>query len=500
MNLETPTLLALIDEARAFEINRDLESEAEILKAFWTDFSLDPEVDGLAPEHQAEVFRLCGKFLSLRGKAKLISSFQERGKDFLTRSINTFETIGDLPKAAEAKCQLAFSYYFDGRTNNAEDVLKEAETCFALNKDHPAYLEIKINQLIILSQNNRANECVEIIRQIKPHIEKHCKPHIMLAFMNICGFVEYLRGNHQKSVVRYTFALDLAVKLGDVRAQGKALNNIAATLRADGLLEKALSVVKQAVVIAESLGDFGWLANYYDTQAAIESDLGFTEKALTTINKSLSYLETTTDSISHCASLWTKIEIYLRIGNTPEALLIFARLAEIATAGMGEKEAAAYAEKFAQKTQTKSASLVEDTKRITLFEMPADKEIFGALNDALFFLIPRGFSAILDQRENIVVCTENRLSGTRSNPVVLTHKITGEHFIGNYEHENFGFENELGFCILRTSPNKFADPLFLDPDEVWYSGTIVGFAQQSELKKKCVYFEKLESFHERINF
>lgn len=490
---QTSTLLTLLDEARGYEQLRDIERESEILKVFWDDFSRDPDTDDLTLEVKGEIFRLCGKFLSAYAKAKAlpeIKDYQERGKNLLTKATEIFEQIGDFEKAALARCQIALSYYNEGRSKEADAVLFQTERLFRLKQSNPYYLEIKINHLIALIHLRRNSQCFEIIEKHETAIRSSANFYLQLMFFNQCGMFYNNIRHHEKAEKYFYNAYRIAQKTGNERAVGQTSNNIAYTCRKTGELYKAYDYIRRSISIAERLKDVGWLANYLDTKASIELDLGDAERALKTIELSIEILTATGENISLVESLWTKVEILFALKKTEKAVLTFSKLSEIALLGIGETEAEHYATCFAEKlfrhkSSEKSYDLQNesDDEKIIRF-LPFNGLRLENLKSEAYrlFFVPKSKSEVLGCDRDVIVCAYTK---KKPNPIVMVRG--DEYLLGDLVRDD-----EMDLTILYTGKNQ-TEPIPVSPLEADIEGSVGSIADAVTLEKNYLYFEKLES-------
>lgn len=481
--LATSTLLTLLDEARGHEQLRDIEREAEILKVFWNDFSRDPETEGFDLPVKGEVFRLCGKFLSAYAKAKAlpeIKDYQERGKNLLTKATEIFEQIGDFEKAALAKCQIALSYYCDGRSREADAVLFQAERLFRLKQTNPYYLEIKINHLIALMHLRRNAECLRIIEKHESSIRSSANHYLQIMFFNQCGMFLNNIGRHENAEKYFYAAYRIARTTGNERAVGQTSNNIAYTCRQTGELYKAYDYARRAISVAENMRDAGWLANYLDTKASIELDLGDAERALKTIEMSIEILSATGENISLVESLWTKIEILFALKKPEKADATFSKLYEIALLGIGESEAEIYARRFAEEFDLQNNPGGE---KIIRFEVFDGLRLENLSNEAYrLFYVPKSKSAVLGYDDDVVVCAYTR---KKPNPIVMV-RGDQEYLLGDLVKDD-----EMDLTILYTGKNQ-TDPICVSPLEAEIEGSVGAVAIAKTLEENYLYFENLE--------
>ena len=492
ITLDTSTLLNLIDEARGFEQMRDIEREAEILKVFWSDFSLDPDTDNLAPTVKAEVYRLCGKFLSAYAKAKAlpeVSDCQERGKNLLTRAIDIFEEFGYFEKAALAKCQIALSYYYDGRTKEADAVLFQAEKLFRLDQSNPYYTEIKINHLIALMHLHRDSECLKIIEKHETTIRTSSNYYLQVMFYNQCGMFFNNSSQHEKAEKYFCKAYRAARNSENQRAIGQIFNNLAYTCRKTGDLYKAYDYARRAIIVAERMKDAGWLANYLDTKAAIELDLGNAERALETVEKSIDILNATGEVISLVESLWTKVEILFALGNSEKAVLTFSKLSEKVLIGIGETEAEHYAKIFTEKLYSHKKSseknllpIDTDGEKIIRFYPTDDLRIENLLDEMYrLFFVPAAKAGILGFDEDVIVCAYTR---KKPNPIVMV-RGDNEYLLGDLVKDE-----AMDLTVLYTGKNQ-TDPICVSPDEAEIEGAVGAVAIAKTHDENYLYFENL---------
>ena len=140
--------IQLIREARNAELCRDIQASQYILSAIWSDLEEEPIINGLELPIQAEIFRLCGFFLSYYGRSRNLKNSQERGRNFLTRAIEIFDGKNLPHKSAESKVMLALCYWYEGAINECELILKETESEYENNQIHPVYIQICVNRLM----------------------------------------------------------------------------------------------------------------------------------------------------------------------------------------------------------------------------------------------------------------------------------------------------------------------------------------------------------------
>src|SRR5262245_3318252 len=103
----TVNVLELIENARNAEVCRDLKSLRQILQQVWPDDNCPPNTEKYKHPISAELYRLCGFYLTTYGLASQKKDYQERGKNYLTTAVDLFELAGLRQKAAESYVILA---------------------------------------------------------------------------------------------------------------------------------------------------------------------------------------------------------------------------------------------------------------------------------------------------------------------------------------------------------------------------------------------------------
>ena len=96
--------------AKKFEKASEYESAYEALAEFWPDRDREPRLDGLNELTSAEVLLRVGNLAGWLGSTDQTTGSQERAKDFITRSLATFEELQLDEKTAEARGDLALCY------------------------------------------------------------------------------------------------------------------------------------------------------------------------------------------------------------------------------------------------------------------------------------------------------------------------------------------------------------------------------------------------------
>lgn len=484
----------LLSKAYELERSRDIDGLDEILSSTFGDFPNELEMGSFSPSDKAEIYRLYGKLFISKSKAKAlpeIIGYQERGENLLNKALSLFEEIGDEEKAALVKCQLALSYYYSGRISEADAVLFQAEGLFRLKQTNPYYLEIKINHLIALIHLRRESECHKIIERHESSIRLSANHYLQIMFFNQCGMFFNNIEQHEKAEKYFYNAYRAAQKSGNLLSVGQVSNNIAYTCRKTGELYKAYDYARRAISVAKEMKDAGWLANYLDTKASIELDLGDPARALETIEISIDILSETGDNISLVESLWTKVEVLFALDKVEKAIPVFKKLAKKAASGIGESEAEFYAKRFEEKlnfhnklSERFDLKKASDGDGIIRF-YPFDGLVIQNLsieNNRLFY-VPAPKAGVLGFDRDVIVCAFAR---KKPNPIVMV-RGGEEYLVGDLIRDE-----GMDLTILYTGKNQ-TDPVCVSPYEAQIEGSIDAIALADTLAENYLYFENFES-------
>jgi tetratricopeptide (TPR) repeat protein len=106
--------------------NGDTKGALEIMRPLWRGVGTRPDTQGLQPETVADVLFCTGVLTGWIGNSNQIKDAQEIARDLISESINYYQANGPQSKAAEARSELAYCYWREGRVNEARIMLHEA--------------------------------------------------------------------------------------------------------------------------------------------------------------------------------------------------------------------------------------------------------------------------------------------------------------------------------------------------------------------------------------
>ena len=329
-------VLQVIDKVKDAEIRQDVHASEEILHFVWKNFEEDPNFSGFGALSEARLLRLSGSFLSRFGHAKGLESFQERGKNLISKAINQFEVEGATHEAFEAKVYLATAYTFDGQNDEAEIILEDVTSHYGNNQLHPVYLLAQINTITGLHWKKDFQQALEILEKIKIPMDLCDDASLLSHYHNQAGMI--MRGveKYNSAVNHYKTAIRNGYIVGKKRGIGLYLNNLAYLNSCQGDHQEANENILESLQIFEELEDSGWIAMVFDTKAQIHLRENKLELALESVDEAIFSFEKGERYSAYTDALWIKTCILLRMDKKEEAFGIFAELTDIASREIGE--------------------------------------------------------------------------------------------------------------------------------------------------------------------
>ena len=106
--------------------NETPQGALEIMRPLWRGVGTRPETQRLEPETVAYVFFCTGTLTGWIGARHQIKDAQETARNLITESITYYEAHHLKREAAEARSELAYCYWREGRVNEARIMLLES--------------------------------------------------------------------------------------------------------------------------------------------------------------------------------------------------------------------------------------------------------------------------------------------------------------------------------------------------------------------------------------
>src|SRR5438552_15950369 len=114
------------DLAKELEKTGEYEMACEALSEFWPERTGPPNLDDLDEVAKAQVLQRVGALSGWLGSTDQTEGSQEKAKDLITQSLDLFQHLGLSERVAEARGDLALSYWREGSYDEARATLAEA--------------------------------------------------------------------------------------------------------------------------------------------------------------------------------------------------------------------------------------------------------------------------------------------------------------------------------------------------------------------------------------
>jgi tetratricopeptide (TPR) repeat protein len=357
-------ILQLIEEAKNAELCRNIESMREMVKAFWEDFDLTPNLSGYEKPIRAELLRIAGAFFSFYGFACGKKDYQMRGKDLLTQAIELFESENLREKSAEARVMLAHCYWNTGEIEESEALLEMVEAEFGERLSHPVYLKICINRLLTLIWNNDFDAALKIIEKVSASIEYYTDLRLQVKFHTEAGIFYLSTKKYESAVFQFIEGIRKAGKIGSPISAALCFNNLAFLHKETKNYEEAIHCANLAIETAIKINNQGWLPHFLDTKALIYLDTEHLDAALDVINQAIGIFREGEDAAGLTDALWTQVRCLLRLERKEEALIVFNELLDIARTRIGETAVQKFARALSEEVYAlKHLSLTDEVQR-----------------------------------------------------------------------------------------------------------------------------------------
>src|SRR5258706_11095978 len=156
--------------AKQLEKTGEYEAACEALLEFWPELDKPPKVEGLDEAEKAEVLLRVGSLAGWQGGTDQTQGSQESAKDLITKSIESFESLGRFKRAAEARGDLALCYWREGAFDEARIHLASALS--QLGEEDPEQRAILLIRAgIIEERTRRLEDALRYYNEAAPLVE-----------------------------------------------------------------------------------------------------------------------------------------------------------------------------------------------------------------------------------------------------------------------------------------------------------------------------------------
>lgn len=326
------------------ELNRDLNVLEKYLGQLKIPDSRGLFAGELSFARQAELYRLYGTYLAMKGKYKSKPFLYEQAKDYFSLSRRMFEDLNDREAAVLCQLQLGFTYFQQSQPEEFEIYLNSLWTLPDLSDT--LKLRLAVNKLIIYYEKKELLPALKLIERFEPSAAA-TDERLAAQFFCQAGLIYRQAGLWDDCRRSYRRALILALKTENFFVACQVLNNRAYLLQKQGLLRAALSSVKKAIRLAQRAGYEGFLGNYYDTKGEILVKLSEWHRALEIFLLAEKRLLQNQDFSAYCQTLFNKIPVYFALHRELETFAVFAEIHHISSKFLSEATTRRFLENFA---------------------------------------------------------------------------------------------------------------------------------------------------------
>jgi CheY-like chemotaxis protein len=333
------------ESARKFEKAGEYEAARQALEEFWPTGGQVPGLDGLDDLTKAEVLLRIGNVLGSLGSARSSPGSQETAKNLLTRSLDIFQAQNEMNRAAEARSDLALSYWREGAFDEARVLLRQA-----LDEAGEDQKEIRatalIRSAIVEKGAARYTEALNIFGKTAPLVEgidnhalKGCFHNTHASLLNLVGLTEKENRYIDQALIEFAAASYHFEQAGNKRDRAKVENNLGYLFSTIRKFDQAYLHLDRARKLFRELEDFGTIAQIDDTRARTLLAEGRLKEAERVARASLQALDKGDAQALLAEALTTHGVVLARMGKHVRAREALDRAAEVAELA-GDPEAA----------------------------------------------------------------------------------------------------------------------------------------------------------------
>jgi tetratricopeptide (TPR) repeat protein len=287
MNLTTLSVSQLADQTlsvseralQSCQLARELEKAGEypaacaMLGDFWQRRDEPSSLEGLDARTRAVVLLRVGNLVGWTGSANQASEGQEQAKDFISRSIEIFEKLGDAGQVAAARSDLALCYWRQGAFDEARVVLQDVARNSA-HCDEETRAVALIRQAVVERTASRDAVALELYAAAAPLVEKSDSQALKGSFhlglgtvFNCLALAEDSEEKIDRALIEYTAASFHFEQAGHHRYRANVENNLGFLFYTIKNFEKAHKHINRARRIYLDLEDVRAIAQVDDTRA-----------------------------------------------------------------------------------------------------------------------------------------------------------------------------------------------------------------------------------------
>jgi tetratricopeptide (TPR) repeat protein len=326
--------------AKRLEKAGKYEQAREAIAEFWPDPTQPPAVENLSDANKAEMMLRVGSLAGWLATVKQIPGGHEFAKNIITGSVELFDRLGDAQKTAEAQGDLALCYWREGAHDEARIHVNNALQ--RLGKDESDLRAILLIRAGIVEVSaRRLNEALRLFSQVAPLVEKSEDHSIKGSFHIQYGLVfrqlaapENREDYIDRALIEYAAASFHFEMAGNERALARVENNLGFLFHSVGRYKEAHAHLNRARGLFTQLKDHGTAAKCDETRSRTLLAEGRLDEAERLVRQAVRVLERGDDQSELADALTTYGVVTARLGRYARSRALLDRAIETAlTAG-----------------------------------------------------------------------------------------------------------------------------------------------------------------------
>ncbi len=198
---------------------------------------------------------------------------------YALKALETAEKHGSEDDIAHSYLQIAFSNYFAGKYDTAEENYFKALERYEKTGDKQKSAAVYNDLGIIYKNQSKYEKSLEYhLKALKLREEEGLQQEIAGSFNNI-GNVYYILGNHEKALKNFKKALEIKEKTGEEERLASSYNNIGMVYYDIKNFHKALEYYKKSLDLDKRFENPHGVAQTYNNMANVYAETGNLKKA-----------------------------------------------------------------------------------------------------------------------------------------------------------------------------------------------------------------------------
>src|SRR5438093_2355466 len=324
------------DLAKQLEKAGDYEAACEAVSEFWPERDAPLNLNGLDEATTAEVLLRVGALAGWLGSTDQTEGSQEMAKNLITQSIDLFQHLGLAERVAEARGDLALSYWREGSYDEARISLVDALDCLG-EKDSDLRALLLIRAGIIEERTQQLHEAMRLYNEAAPLLDRSEDHALKGTFHNEYGLVfrqlaapENREDYLDRALMEYTAASFHFERAGNTRYLARVENNLGYLFFTIGKFDEAYKHLDRARHLFMELKDAGAVAQVDETRARTLLAEGRVAEAERVARNAVRTLEKGDEQAVLAEALTTHGVAHARLGDYPSAKRLLERAIEVA--------------------------------------------------------------------------------------------------------------------------------------------------------------------------